>query len=204
MSALTITIEDESHKLSTDVRDAPDILRMLHEFEITRDSQLTIANAMLREILERKDEYETRLKKATEPLSSALNEIRSWFKPALVPLKEYEEILREKIGSYLLTQKQAREALHALAAQAQAEGDNRTTIMALNAAGAPVIAPVGTSIREVWEAEVEDADLVPREYMIPDLSKISAYARQHKSHETPAPIPGVVFRRKPIVSVRRK
>nr|WP_320131966.1 hypothetical protein [uncultured Holophaga sp.] len=59
----------------------------------------------------------------------------------------------------------------------------------------PVIAPVkataaGTSFRKAWKAEVVDADLIPREYLIPDLQLLGQIAREQKEL---ASIPGVRF-----------
>jgi hypothetical protein len=58
------------------------------------------------------------------------------------------------------------------------------------AQAAPVAKPVGQSNLENWQAEVTDADKVPREFCTPDLSKLNKYAKLMKGK---ASVPGVTF-----------
>lgn len=61
----------------------------------------------------------------------------------------------------------------------------------------PVVTPdipkVGVRFRTIWEPEVVDADLVPRQYMIPDMAKLRKVAAALKGDTN---IPGVVVRPK--------
>jgi len=194
---------DEREKLAADTADAPGLLEMLQNFPVANDGALRVANELLREILVRKDSLEERLERATGPLKEALKEIRSWFAEPLDQIKICERILRDKVGAYLSAQKQAREELHLLAQQAQTSGDIRTTVMALNAAGAPINVPQGTSHREVWDYEIVCESVIPRTYLQPNLKRLRDYVQSYKPGETPNPIDGIRFKLKPIVSVRR-
>jgi hypothetical protein len=62
-----------------------------------------------------------------------------------------------------------------------------------------VEAPRGQSNLENWQARVVDADLIPREYLIPDLVGLGKYAKLMRSK---ASVPGVVF--EDVGSVRRR
>lgn len=202
MKILTVPVE-EREKLAQDAADAPGLLDMLQGFPVANDAALGVANELLREILIRKDALEARLDRATAPLKEALNEIRSWFKEPLSQMTACERILRDKIGAHLSAQKTAREELHLLAQRSQVAGDIQTTVNALNAAGAPVNIPQGTSHREIWDYEIVCQSAIPRTYMQPNLELLRKHVRSFKPGETPTPIDGIRFKLKPIVSVRR-
>jgi len=57
----------------------------------------------------------------------------------------------------------------------------------------------GTSIREVWDFAIEDASQIPREFLMPDTSKIRSFIQQEKEK---AKIPGVKIYKRQIMIVR--
>ena len=69
-------------------------------------------------------------------------------------------------------------------------------------AAAPIVPekPIaqGASLREVWDFEITNMDLIPRKFMVPDLTMIRRYC-QNLKHQ--AEIPGVrIFSKKTISS----
>jgi hypothetical protein len=52
----------------------------------------------------------------------------------------------------------------------------------------PIVSAEGVSFRDNWDFEIEDAALLPREYLIPDEKKIRAVVKAHKGETK---IPGV-------------
>jgi hypothetical protein len=102
--------------------------------------------------------------------------------------------------------KQAEEKLK-LAERMEAAGMKQQAEDVLDAPMAPVFVPEpvkvekpeGQSYVEVWQARVVDANLVPREYCIPDLVALGKLARLMKGK---ASVPGVKF--SDVGSVRRR
>jgi hypothetical protein len=52
----------------------------------------------------------------------------------------------------------------------------------------PIFNPAGVSMREYWWAEVVDANKIPRQYLVPDMTALNAVMRATKGQ---AKIPGV-------------
>ena len=98
------------------------------------------------------------------------------------------------VAAYV-AQEQARQAEEAAQAASRAAQD------AIREAGTverlvPVVAPpkataAGTSFRKTWKAEITDAALIPREYLIPNEQLLGQIAREQKENATN--IPGVRF-----------
>ena len=89
------------------------------------------------------------------------------------------------------------------AEQKPAEAERALTAPVAIRVPTPVIAPVakveGVSFREDWDFEIEDAALIPREYLVPDEKKIRAVVRASKGD---IKIPGIKPVPKTITSVR--
>jgi len=87
-----------------------------------------------------------------------------------------------------------------------AEAEARATLEAVEAL-AEVVATEparGVSVRYVWRAEVFRPEMVPFEFLSPDIEKIKASMEQHIAESgEPMSIPGVRFHKEPIVSSRR-
>jgi len=108
------------------------------------------------------------------------------------------------------TNAKAKAEAEAAAAKAQAEADKaavKAEERAVEAATivAPTLAPVevakGSAIVTRWYAEVVDVNLVPREYMIPNMKLLDGLASKVKDTFK---IPGVTFKSERIIASRRQ
>lgn len=120
-------------------------------------------------------------------------------------LKEQQRIKLEQ--ERLLEEERKR--IMAQAEQALASGDeNKAEDLAVKAVslelGGILVAPTtvkqeGMSRRTVWKARVIDIDLIPRKFMVPDLSLLNAFAKENWNR---IPVEGVEFYEEGIVSLR--
>lgn len=164
---------------------------------------------------------ESGLKQHSAPLSEALRVTREVWTPTItayettrdIQKKMMSEWLAKKLAEQRRLQQQAdelaqkeRKRLEALALKADKKGDpDKAASIAQQAA--MVVAPVirtdppkisGQSVREVWLFQIDDASLIPREYLVPDESKIRRYVNAMKAD---AKIPGVrIYSEKRIAS----
>jgi hypothetical protein len=170
-------------------RDAQDALEMIREFEITSQQDYDAADELLGEAKQAWKKWDAKRKKAVVPLNQAKAEIQSWFKPILDLYAEAETILKGKIAAYSRAQPQKQDALLAQAQQAYQQGDVIQMRHDLRAASqAEVQQSSNISITQLWRYDVVDAAQLPREYLIPDIAKISATVRKLKDQTR---IPGV-------------
>ena len=173
-------------------------------------AQLSTAKTSLKRV----EELE---KKVTTPLNQALKAARDLFAPAKTRIKEAIAQIERPMAAYKLAEAQAiREAeaeaearrkdaiaqAHEAMARAENAADPVDAMLAqedaeaaLNTLRCPNTEPAvkaraaGTAARSYWRAEVFDATLLPREYMLPDLSKLNSIASSLK--ENAPEIPGV-------------
>lgn len=160
----------------------------------------------------------------TAPMNAALKAVQNLFRTPGDRLAQAERMIKGKLAAYsdeqdrLRREEQAkadaaarreRERLDALAARAAESG--RTAAAERHAErAAAVVAPViqreaptvaAVVTREVWQFQVENPALVPREYLMVDESKIRAYVRAMKAD---AKIAGVrIFKEKQIAAGSR-
>ena len=136
-----------------------------------------------------------RRKALTDPIDESRRAAMALFAPQVADLETAERDVKRAIGVYLDVQEQERRRLQAdaeakarkererLQAQAQAAEKagkvERSEVLAERAA--QVVAPVvvtapprvaGQSVRKAWKFEIVDAQAIPREYLVPDESKI--------------------------------
>ena len=101
---------------------------------------------------------------------------------------------QQRIAAEQERQRREAEEMAALAAEAEATGDTETATEAValaameEARGTCSPAAKGTSMREVWRAEVIDMDKVPRCFLIVDQAALDALAKSQKDKMN---IPGV-------------
>jgi len=178
----------------------PEALARLQAFEIQGDEQQDFAARLLHEVKAEWTLVEAERKKITKPLNDAKKATDSLFKPVLNALESAEEVLKGKIAGYIAAKQQANTA--ALQAAASAP----SAMAASQAIGnyAPVVAPQGVSVRDVWRFEVTNPDLVPRELCSPDMKKIGeALEAKAGKYGEPDVIPGVRVFKESIVTARR-
>jgi tetratricopeptide (TPR) repeat protein len=133
-------------------------------------------------------------------------------KRADAPLVEAEGIIKPRIGAYLAEQEKIRQAeetrlrevarkeeedrrlLDAIAAEQAGEKEEAAAILDEKPQVAPIIVPKsvpkvsGVSTQELWDFEITNESLIPRQYLTPDIKAIGKVVDGLKSKTN---IPGV-------------
>jgi len=148
--------------------------------------------------------YESGYKQTTAPLNEALTSLRAWWNRPWDLQKQELSIRKARMAEYLgkkaAEQRRLQQVADAQAATARARLEaradkadavgNADKAAALAQQAALTMAPVirteppkiaGQSVREVWQFQIEDAALLPREYLMPDESKIRRYVTAMKA-----------------------
>lgn len=183
--------------------EAQAVLAGIHDLIVTAENVAEI-NGFLRDICRAKDEIEAKRKSFTQPLNTVLRALNDEFRPAREALESVERKLKDLLAAFQLAEAARQREAFQLAGDAMRQGETEIVTAALqvaNEAGPAELA--GTSVREVWTAEVIAPDLLPRDYLVPDLDKINAHAKSTHADTEPMPIPGVRFTKQSIVTVRR-
>lgn len=191
-------------ELQRQAQAAPRILSLASEIPATNQAQVDIANEALKGVLRARDALEADRVEVTGPLHKTKAWIDAQYKPVRDTLDAAAKILRDKVGAFVLEQRREKDRQFALAQQAHAAGQHAAMAQALNQSSAvQAAAPAGTSVGEVWEAEVFNPAIVPHAFLCPDLAKIGAHAADTPPDREPAPIPGVRFMKRITTTVRR-
>jgi hypothetical protein len=192
---------------------------------ITVESQadLEIAADFLRTVKTYAKQVVDTFAAAKSAAHKAHNEITTTEKKFLGPLTKAEAEVKGKVSAYTMWQNRIRaEEQRRLAEEARkAEEDRRLkeaerleaegqTEAAEQVVSAPVVTPVvaaptpapkaeGISTRKVWRFRINDANAIPRQYMVPNEKAIAEYARSMKGQ---ANMPGVEFYAEDVVSAK--
>lgn len=147
------------------------------------------------------------------PVTSGLLALKAmvdgWFVPSRNAYQGAYDALGRVIARFVDANAQkAREALQA-AAEAHNAGDHETgaALTAIVSEAAAAKAPVGTSVRFEWRADVVDASALVRgrpDLTCPDVKAIGKMAKALNPDMTPDPVPGLSFTRVPVTTTRRK
>jgi len=190
-------------------------------YVIKSDADYEAASNELKDLTAFERMCESGMEQSLRPLADAVKKIRGLWKPTVEVATKARTIMKKHIADYLdkkeaarrLLQQQAdtqarleRERLEKLAVKADAKGyvDKAATLAQQAAmtvapvvrADAPKIA--GQSVREAWLFQIEDASLLPRQFLKPDEQKIRAYVNAMKAE---ASITGVrIYSEKRIAS----
>lgn len=158
---------------------------VIEGYKITNAAEQEQARELLLAVKEELDRQEEVRTSFVKPLNDVVRTINAYFKPALDHLKKSEVVLKEMIGRFVLQQREEqRKLLQAAAAametttavQVAAGRDPAKTLMqAAQDAAAPKLA--GVTVREVYDWEVVDEALVPREYLTVDASAVGKAVR---------------------------
>lgn len=173
-------------------------------FAVADADSMKRGDELLKEILRERDGLEEVRKAGPGALDSIVRGLNAKFKPLRDKLDAAAANLKHAIGSYVVAERRKQEEAYQAAAAAHAEGKHGEAQLALaSAVGVQTTAVQGTSVREVWAVKRIAADLLPREWLVPDEARIAAHARTTPIDTDPTPIPGVVFERVPAVTARR-
>ena len=201
-------------------------LTTLESFTITSPVEFQQSADLLKLVKSRYNEIESKRKELVKPIDDAKKGLQDFFNPPLLRLKNAEMHIKSAITNWqnqerlrvaeqerklreLALKEQQRidgEALTA-ATEAHQKGDSAFAEEILNnvpQVGIPAIVSPdnkaqGISMRDNWKYRVIDANLIPRDYMMPDDKLLTSIA---KAKHDGMKIPGVEFYNEPIVSAR--
>lgn len=201
--AVTLNVPATAQEVAALQRQAEAELATWHEFTIDNAEEYEQVDAVLSDVVRRKDGATAMRKRATGPLYKATKEIESWFAPYLRALEKMESILKSSMGQYRVAQAEREREARELAAHAADAGDAGALVEALTVATEAAQAPAGrATVGFEWRVKRIAEDLLPREWWTPDTERIAAFAKAHKGDDAPV-IPGVVFERAARVGARR-
>lgn len=168
------------------------------------DDAAYAAQALVSIAAVRKD-CEKQSKEWLAPVNAEKDRIRKPFKAIEDLCDAARKLLDDAIGKFQLAR--ALEQRRQLAAATEAvKADNSkalTTALQAVASNAPAVTK-GVTVKAFWVATVTAPDLVPYEYLAPDLQKIGAHASACPAEREPTPIPGVQFKLETSTTVRTK
>ncbi len=174
-------------ELAAESSAAADVLEALAAMPVASQEDLDFAGTMLVDVKAKFKALEEKRTAITKPINAAKREVDALFAPVLEPLKQAEGILKEKIAAYTVAREAERRA---------ALTSGETNPLAL----VPAEQTKGVSVREVWDWEVENRDIIPREFMYVAEDAMHHHINSHKGE--PPPIPGIRFYKRGEVRVR--
>lgn len=218
-----IVLDENQRRITKDAEGLP---AMYAELKIESATEYEGAVARLKDIKVMAREIEAMRKSMTKPIDESKRRIMDFFRNPAEALKKAEALIKSAMLQFSSEQERIRQAeesrlreaqrkealrLENLAAKARerddeekaAEFDKRQAdVESTQVFAAPVAAPkvMGVSTREIWTFEITDKDLIPREYMVPDLKTIGDMVRATKGK---VPVPGVrIFSRQTLAAGR--
>jgi len=215
---IIVTIDAEQALKQTD--DIITLFDRSQKVIIRNQSEYNDSAIFLKEIKSRFKEIEKKRKEITVPIDEAKSKIMDLFRKPLDLLRKAEETVKDVMGVYdSEMERKAKEDQARLQRLADMEAEKQKRIIDEKIARAeasgkleraealaqqkeeiiPIVAPVitpsietpkGVSYRDKWDAEITDINLVPREYLIPDMQALNKLAQATKNS---LKIPGVKF-----------
>lgn len=119
------------------------------------------------------------------PLREAESAVRNWFRSPIETYKMIEMVLKRRVAGYQETLRQEKHAAIVAAGLAPTP----TAMAQLTALAVPPT-PAAISFRKTWEVEIVDPNLVPREYLLIDVSALRKVCQATKGQ---IQVPGVRF-----------
>lgn len=193
------------------LRESKQLLEEVASFGVTSVEQYNAAGDLLRRVKGRQREVEAERKGILRPFDEARDRIMKLFAPVQKNLTDAERLLKASMLDWQRVEQRRRDEAEAaaretqrveqerLAAQAQAAAANgdatRATVLTEMAEDVPVqtVAPVeraaGTSVRQVWHAEVVDKKRliqavligqVPLDVLEVNMPRLNQIAREQK------------------------
>lgn len=180
---------------------APDI----RAITVTDADGYTFADAILTDVVQKKDAVIAMRKSATVPLYGVVRTIEGWFKPVVSALEASESHLKRAMGEWRLAESERERAAREAAAVAAESGDSAGMLGALaEASDAGAARGEGrATVRYVWAVKRIVRELVLPDWLVPDVARIERVAREAPGDGDPPVIPGVVFERVARVGARR-
>lgn len=206
MQILEAQISPEAEALA---KETEIILESYQGMVVKNNETFLSAGNELKTIKGKLNDLDTLRKSMTRPLDTAKKAIMEFFrvpqerlekaegtiKRAMLQFQQEQEAIRRKEEARLREQARKEEerkkaALDARADKAAAKGDlqkaeelrqqKEQVFVPAPVVNSSVAKVAGVATKQVWKFEVVDANLIPREYMIPDMVKIGAMVRATK------------------------
>jgi len=187
-------VKSAVESIEGNTKEAADVMALATQFEIrTHDDMMHVAE-WVHESNKSLKELERVEKEVSSPISTALTRLRGIFRPTKQLWTDAQALLRAQLAAARLREDENNRKVMEDAASAHAAGDDRADL-----SGLTVSTDLdGVSMKLLWKAVVEDAMLLPLEYVIrvPDVKKLKEYCGAAEAAGTePAPIAGVRFER---------
>jgi hypothetical protein len=172
--------------------------------EVTDEESYAFADALLTDIVQRKDAATKMRGEATGPLYQVIRTVEGWFRPLLDSCTGAEKHLKQVMGTYRLEQARLEKEARELAAAAADAGDGDTMIEALTVAAEAGAKPAGAraTTKFGWKVKRIAEDLLPDEWWTPDTARLDALAKAHKGDDPPIVL-GVTFDRVAQIGAKR-
>jgi hypothetical protein len=201
-----------------------DMSAQVAALRVTDDASFALGGAMLLEIKKRYKLVEERFAEPVSLAHKAHKAMTSLRDSVLSPLKQYEAQIKGQLGTYQMeVERKRREEAERLRRQAEAQAEADRIAKAqdqmdkgdLKACEKTLSAPIqvepvrivtpeppkvaGVSFKDDWRFEIENVNLIPIEYMVPDEKAI---ARVVKALGSKTNIPGIRVWAEKVVSGR--
>lgn len=203
--SITIAVPIAAHDVAALQRQAEYDAPNCAAITITCADDYAFADAVLTDIVHRKDAIVAMRKSATTPLYQVVRTIEGWFAPVLVALEQSERTLKTTMGAWRVAELERERAAREAAAVAAESGDATGMILAVTEAAAASDAGAAgrATTRFTWIVKSVDERRLPSIWWIPNCAGLNTLARKAPG-DGPAPnVPGVTFERVAIVGARR-
>ncbi len=154
-------------------------LEFIYPDKITDNKTLEEGNVALKEANKLLTSFETARKDSTKPFLDKQRAINERFKSPITVLQNHKETIRNLIKEYMDKLKAEAEIKRKKAEELVKEDSIVSQVQAVelaDEANKPPPPVNRTMVRDRWEVEIVDLSLVPREYLIPDMSKLKKLA----------------------------
>ena len=190
-----------------------ELVPFVKSFEVTDHDTYEAADAILTDVVTRKDAVVNMRKSATAPAYAGIRVVEAWFKPVTAALESCERHLKTQMGAYKIAAAKKEAEQRELAARAAETGDAKTLHAALtvaSSAGAPVpgraTASVGWVVARIVPAIMTHALLA--EFVDAHREEFARWYAKGvgagmRSELEPRPEAGVVFERVAKIGAKR-
>ncbi len=155
------------------------VSKIASDFQINNDTDLSESADILKKISDGEKLLTSRKEEITKPLMASLTSIRDLFKPLELGFADAKKILKSKILAYTIEQDEKVEKEKAKLAARVEKGTMRADTASIKMEAMVEIPKTVTgnagkiTTRILVKVKITDETSIPREYMIPDMTKIT-------------------------------
>jgi len=170
----------EDKELAIIKKEVSSIVKAAQTFQVENPEQEKESVDILAKIKTTGKMLTARKEEITRPLMTSLSKIRDLFKPRELELAEAEKIIKSKVLAYRIEQDEKAEKEKARIAARVEKGTMKPETAGQKLAAIPdtaktVVSSSGSKLSTVTVQKVRilDEQSIPREYLVPDLAKIT-------------------------------